>query len=656
MKTTDTSTPPRFASPFTSHAVLQRDQPIPVWGKCGRNQQVTVRLAGNSARVTAGPDGHWLVRLPPLPAGGPHEITATTTDGETCISDVMIGEVWICSGQSNMEWKLNMTAQELGEAESNFPEIRVLTVSGPARLGRETEFTGQWEKATRKTLSEFSAVAGWFGRNLHGELGVPIGLMCNAWGGTRLQAWMSREALMLDAEGREEVRSYENIAYVVKDLDPANSPSDWNQISLTLDKHNDGLDRGWADAGFDDSGWGVMPLPSRWQEHGHPENGVFWFRRKVVIPASWRGRELEIRLGAIDKHDDTYVNGERVGGLSWEAGEGSWCTPRIYRVPARLVAGDVISIAVRARSHCFHGGMIGPQADMIVCIPDDVNSGISLSGEWRYTMEQNWGVRLPPEQRLEPGSPNAPYTLFDSRLYPLIPYGIRGVIWYQGESNIFEPAKYRRMLPQMVHDWRRAFGQGPFPFIQVQLANYMAPSEQIEKSDWAALRDAQAKAMTQPGIGFVVTIDCGDESDIHPRDKQTVGKRLARWALVHVYGEAGDPCGPLYAGMTVEAQGRIRIRFNHASQLRTSNGLPPCHVAIAGNDRRFIMAETSIEGDNLIVWSPQVPHPAAVRYAWANNPRGCNLIGGTANLPAAPFRTDDWDEVTNGLQITSDSR
>jgi sialate O-acetylesterase len=642
MNSTDTSLPPRFAPPFTNHAVLQRDQPIPVWGTCGPKQCVTVRLAENSARITAGPDGNWLVRLPPHPAGGPHEIIATTTSGETRITDVMIGEVWICSGQSNMEWKLNMTSQELSEAESNLPDIRVLTALGPARLGRQTELCGQWENATRKTLAEFSAVASWFGRNLHRELGVPIGLICNAWGGTRVQAWMSREALMLDVDGQDEVLSYERNAYRINEVDPANSPNDWNQINLTLDQHNDGLDRGWADAGFDDSGWGVMPLPSRWQEHGHPENGVFWFRRTVVLPASWRGHELEIRLGAIDKHDDTYVNGVRVGGLSWEAGEGSWCTPRTYRIPAHLVVGDEVSIAVRARSHCFHGGLIGPEADMLICLPDDPSSTVSLSGEWRYAVEQNWGVRLPPEQRLEPGSPNAPYTLFDSRLYPLIPYGIRGVIWYQGESNIFEAAKYRRMLPHMVNDWRRAFGQGPFPFIQVQLANYMAPSAQIEKSDWAALRDAQAKAISEPGIGFVVAIDCGEESDIHPRDKRTVGDRLARWALVNVYNRPGDPCGPLYAGMSVENHGRVRIRFNHASGLRTNNGLPPCHVAIAGSDRNFVMAEASIEEDTLIVWSPQVRHPAAVRYAWANNPIGCNLIGGTADLPAAPFRTDDW--------------
>jgi sialate O-acetylesterase len=600
-----------------------------------------VQLAGNIAHVTTGEDGHWLVRLPPLPAGGPHTIIATTTSGETRITDVMIGEVWLCSGQSNMEWKLSMTGQESGEAESNLPDIRLLTAIGPARLGRQTDIGGHWQKATRSTLAEFSAVAGWFGRRLHEELDVPVGLVCNAWGGTRLQAWMSREALMLDADGRTEVRAYEDIAYTM-DTNTAEDPNEWNRQNLILDQQNKGLEHGWAKPDFDDSGWSFMPLPARWQDHGHPENGVFWFRRAISIPASWQGHELEIRLGAIDKHDDTYVGGERIGGLSWDAGDHSWCTPRVYRIPARLVAGDELSIAVRVRSHCFHGGLIGPKTAMEIGCPDDTSPPVSLHGEWRYAMEQNWGVRLPPQDKLQPGSPNAPYTLFDSRLYPFIPYGIRGVIWYQGESNTFEAGKYRRMLPQLIHDWRRAFGQGAFPFIQVQLANYMIPSEQIQSSEWAELRDAQASATTDDGVGCVVAIDCGEEIDIHPRDKRTVGERLARWALVKVYDRPGDPGGPRYAGMSREEPGRIRIRFHHASGLRTRDGSPPSHVAIAGSDRHFVMADTAIEEDTLVVWSARVPHPVAVRYAWANNPLGCTLIGGTANQPAAPFRTDDW--------------
>jgi sialate O-acetylesterase len=631
----------RFAPPFSNHAVLQRDRPIAVWGSAPPAKVVIVRLADSAARVTAGPDGSWLVRLPALPAGGPHELVANADGDEIRIIDVLIGEVWIASGQSNMEWELNQTSQGLSETESNLPGIRVLTVHTPARLGRQTELDGRWTPATQKSLAGFSAVAGWFAVTLHRELGVPIGLICNAWGGTRLQAWMSREALVQDPDGLSEVSAYEQLAFAPPGTASDQLlPADWDDESLRLDACNEGLESGWAAPEFDDGHWATMTLPARWQDHGHAENGVFWFRRRATIPTAWQGCELVLNLGAIDKHDDTYVEGERVGGLSWEDGDNTWCTPRVYRVPAHLVKGDALQIAVRARSHFHHGGLIGPAASMSVLFEGDPASSVALAGEWRYAREQDWGVRTPPA--IGPGSPNSPYTLFDSRLAPLIPYGLRGVIWYQGESNVDEAALYRRMLPQLVRDWRRAFGQGSFPFIQVQLANYMQPNPEPGPSAWAELREAQAKALAEPGVGLVATIDVGDANDIHPRNKRPVGERLARWALVQTYGHEGDPCGPIFAGLTQEVGGRVRVAFTHAAGLRTRDGAAPAHVALAGEGRVFHWAEARIEGECLIAWSERVPEPVAVRYAWANNPEGCNLVGGTASLPAAPFRSDDW--------------
>ena len=635
----------RFAPPFSNHAVLQRDRPIAVWGTAPSAKVVTVRLADSAARVTAGPDGNWLVRLPALPAGGPYELVASTDSNEVRIVDVLIGEVWIGSGQSNMEWELNQTSQGLSETESNLPGIRVLTVHTPARLGRQTEIDGCWTVANQKSLAGFSAVAGWFAVTLHRELGIPVGLICNAWGGTRLQAWMSREAMVQDPDGLSEVSAYESFAYGLPGgTEDPTLPVDWYEENLRLDAHNEGLENGWAAPEFDDGHWATMNLPARWQEYGHAENGVFWFRRRVSIPAGWRGCELVLELGAIDKHDDTYVEGERVGGLSWEDGDNTWCTPRIYRVPAHLVKGDSLNIAVRARSHCFHGGLLGPPPSMTVHNVDEPASHVALAGEWRYAREQDWGVRTPPA--LGPGSPNSPYTLFDSRLAPLIPYSLRGVIWYQGESNVDEAPLYRRMLPQMVRDWRRAFGQGDFPFIQVQLANYTLPNPEPGPSAWAEIREAQAKALAEPGVGLVVSIDVGDTNDIHPRNKRPVGERLARWALVETYGREGDPCGPVFAGMTQEGGGRVRVALTHAAGLRTRDGAEPAQLALAGEDRIFHWAGARIEGESLIAWSERVPNPVAVRYAWATNPEGCNLIGGSASLPAAPFRSDDWQDFS----------
>jgi sialate O-acetylesterase len=633
----------RLAPLFHDHAVLQRDIPIPVWGTTTPEQEVIVRLAGHAARVTASPDGTWLVRLPPLPAGGPHELVASSAAGEARARDVLIGEVWICSGQSNMEWTLSQTPQQVPPAECDLPQIRLLTIGTTARSGRQTQIGGgRWAKADHTSLDGFSAVGGWFGRELHRALGVPVGLIANAWGGTRVQAWMSRDALMREPAGVDDVRSYEAFAFHVPG--PGDKPTfaDWEQKMRTLDTGNAGLAQGWAAPDCDETGWLTEAMPSRWQDLGHASNGVWWFRRTVTVPAGWRGRDLELSLGAVDKHDDTYVGGERVGGLSWEDGHSTWNTPRIYRVPARLVGADGrLVIAVRARSHVYHGGLIGPAASLKVHPVDDRADTLPLAGAWRSRQEQDWGIIAIPETQLQPGDPNAPYTLFDSRLAPLIPYAIRGAIWYQGESNTPEPEVYRTLLPAMIRDWRRAWGQGDFPFLQVQLANFMDAAEKPVRSQWAELRDAQLATLAVPATGMAVAIDVGEAKDIHPTDKRSVGKRLARWALAEHYGCGGVPSGPLFAGMVVEAQGRVRCRFRHAGGLRTRDGKAPSHVCIAGRDRLFVWAEARIEGETLVAWHPQVPQPAAVRYAWADNPEGCNLVN-AEDLPASPFRSDAW--------------
>ncbi len=306
----------RFASPFQEHAVLQRDKPIPVWGWAGPNEEVVVRLGGAAARMTTGTDGRWLVRLPAMPAGGPHELVAASRSGETRLGDILIGEVWIASGQSNMAFTLAESLQASPEEESNLPRMRLLNVNTPALQVAQSDVCARWELASHAALSGFSAVAGWFGRILHRELGVPVGLICNAWGGTRIQAWTSREALVSHPLGLGDALSYENYAYrpAGNSDKEFGSMAEWEAHMAARDTGNAGLAKGWAAAGFDDRAWKTMTMPARWQDYGHAGSGVFWFRRGVRIPAAWRGRDLELRLGALDKHDDTYVGGERVGG------------------------------------------------------------------------------------------------------------------------------------------------------------------------------------------------------------------------------------------------------------------------------------------------------------------------------------------------------
>ena len=636
----------RLASIFQNHAVLQRDLPIPVWGTAGGDEQVTVTLAGHQARVISNPDGRWLLRLPALPAGGPFELAAESASGRVVVHDLLIGEVWICSGQSNMEWKAPR-AELVNDADTggDFPAIRMLSVDNRLRRGSQEDFEGRWAVCTPELLMKFSAVGGWFGRTLHRELGVPVGLICNARGGSRIQSWISRESLVRDPVGLDEIRCYDGFVYDAGLQPPIEFASfdEWERKGAPQDAGNRGFKEGWGKPDFDDSSWAVMAMPSCWQEHGHPGSGVFWFRRTVAVPETWAGRELELRLGSIDKHDDTYVNGERVGGLSMDDGPQTWCTPRIYTVPGRLVpAGGELTIAVRVRSHVYNGGMRGPGLEMRVAPANaPASSPVPLDGNWRYAIEQDWGVVMFPGGTWGPGNHNSPSMLFESRVAPLVPYSIRGVIWYQGESNASEALIYRRLLPLMIRDWRHLWGQGDFPFLQVQLANFGSAAVEPGRSQWAELRDAQATALSEPNTGMVVAIDVGEANDLHPPDKRSVGLRLARWALAETYFRGGEPSGPLYAGSTIGPGGSMRIHFRHGAGLATRDGNPVRHLAIAGTDRNFVTAESRIDGETLVAWHPQVSRPAAARYAWADNPEGCNLIN-AAGLPASPFRTDAW--------------
>jgi sialate O-acetylesterase len=636
----------QFSALFHDHAVLQRNISIPVWGTAAREEEVTVSLGGRVARVVTSSDGSWLVRVPALPAGGPYELTAESASGKAIARDVLVGDVWICSGQSNMEWKMAQTDIDVhADSIVEVQHMRLLTVTNPADLSRnQKQVDGRWQIADKQGLLDFSAVGAWFGRKLQGELGVPIGLICTAWGGTRIQAWISRDALMQDPAGREEIASYEaQLFSPAAGSEIYSSMADWELRGAPKDTGNAGLEKGWAAAEFNHSSWPTMPVPSRWQDHGHPGSGIFWFRRSIAIPTEWAGLDLELHLGQIDKHDDTWVNGERVGGLSWEAGPNSWCTPRVYPISARLAgSGSALAIAVRARSHHFHGGLIGSKQEMyVVPVGATKDVRVPLPGAWHYTVEQDWGLTQPKIGLWGPGNPNSPFILFDSRVTPLVPHAIRGVIWYQGESNGNEASLYRRLMPLMIRDWRRTWGQGDFSFLQVQLANYQAAAVDPGPSDWAELREAQLSALSEPNTGLAVTIDVGDASDIHPKDKHSVGQRLARWALADCYGRGGLPSGPLYSRVVHEAPGLVRIHFRYAFGLKTREDGPVRQISIAGSDRKFVWAQSRVEGETLVVWHPEIAQPTAVRYAWSANPEGANLEN-AEGLPASPFRTDDW--------------
>ena len=541
------------------------------------------------------------------------------------------------------------TRAEAEIAAAHYPQMRLFIVPTAVASEPVADIEAAWAVCSPETVGAFSAVGYYYGRELHRRLGVPIGLVHTAWGGTVAEAWTSRGALLAVPDLATLVTEFERDNH---DLDAALAAYEerrraWAPLFAPEDEVNEGLRRGWAAPGTGADGWGTMPLPCTWQAAGLDYSGVFWFRKEVDLPAAWSGRTLTLSLGAIDKGDITYVNGVRVGGLSHLDREDSWNTRRVYTVPGELARAGRNTIAVRAYSHVYAGGLWGPAHAMNLRLPGAPDAApISLAGDWRYSVERNMGPALPPPG---PENPNWPAALFNAMIAPLLPYAIRGAIWYQGESNADRAFQYRSLFPTMIRDWRRAWAQGDFPFYFVQLANYFSGGDSSRGSAWAELREAQAMTLALPNTGMAVITDVGEALDIHPADKQTVGHRLALNALAQTYGQGEvEFSGPRYRGRTIEGSA-IRLAFDHAAGL-TARGLLD-GFTIAGGDGSFAPAQARIDGETVVVSSPAVPVPVAVRYAWSDNPP-CTLYN-AAGLPASPFRTDECPGVTQHGRPTS---
>jgi sialate O-acetylesterase len=633
----------QLASPFQDHAVLQRDQTLPVWGWASPQARIRVTLAGHEAHCLSNDQGDWLVRFPALPAGGPHILSVENafTGEQLFVEDLLVGEVWLASGQSNMNWKLDQSVPFTNEviATADFPQIRFFEVERRTHLGSHRTVDGQWKIATPANAPQFSAVAFVFARRLHRELGVPVGILSASWGGTIIQAWTSRSTLAHNPEIATWFAGYEAQAWTAKRWQDVGA---FGSDGKTINPHlpvDPGITRPWHGADLDDSAWSRITLPATWQTAGHKHSGVFWFRRTIDIPASWAGRNLELHLGAIDKTDITYANGVEIGRTGKDREERFWNVPRTYTIPATLVTGQKLSIAVRAYSFIYDGGLIGPADDMRLACGSD--SSIPLAGPWRYRCEHDFGLIVPPPVVMGHGEPNSPHMLFDNMIQPLVPYALRGAIWYQGESNESAASRYPRLLRDLIEDWRRQWGRPSLAFHLVQLPGFRVPQAHQPDSTWAVLREAQTSVLSLPHTGMAIAIDLGEAGDIHPKNKVPVAERLAQNALAITYGLPLTPCGPVTDTFTVNG-GSIRCDFRHAEKgLVTTDGAAPSHFFLAGDDRVFHRATARIEKNSVLVSSPAVPKPVAVRYAWADNPEGCNLAN-SEKLPASPFRSDRW--------------
>ena len=621
-----------FLSPvFTDHMVLQRDQKDAVWGWAKPGDKVSVSLAGQSADAVAGVDGKWQVMLPALPAGGPHTMTVTGPETVT-LNDILVGDVWICSGQSNMEWVVaNSNDAQAEIAAANHPQIRSINLPHVTAAQPQTTFSSSgWQVCSPQTVGGFTAVGYYFGRKLHEDLEVPVGLIHTSWGGTIAEAWASKEGLEPIADFNAAMAALEAQA----NASGSDSQEDW------FTKHDAGTKGGWSGDTIDDAAWTAIGQPLQWTGSPVAElanlDGVVWFRRALELPAEAAGKEAVLQLGAIDDEDTVWLNGRKIG-----EGEG-WNEARSYKVPAGLLKAGRNSIAVRVLDHSGGGGLVGPADQMKLVAGAAV---VPLAGEWRYKVGADL-AKCPPFPRRGGGNPNVPTVLYNAMIAPLLPYGIKGAIWYQGESNAGRAQQYRKVLPAMIGDWRKRFGQGDFPFYIVQLANFMPKQPAPGPSEWAELREAQAMTGNNvPNSGIAVTIDIGDAADIHPRNKQDVGKRLALQALAKTYGKDVVAAGPEFKSAKVEG-GTIRLGFDSVGGGLVAKDGTLKSFSIAGEDKKFVWAEAKIDGETVLVSSPQVPKPVAVRYGWENNPDA--TLYNQAGLPAGPFRSDDWPGVTDG--------
>ncbi len=633
----------RLPAIIGDNMVLQQGKVVPIWGWAEPGEEVMVSVSWHSMQwgVKAGADGKWMFRMSCPEAGGPYEMTLKGKN-TIALKNIMAGEVWVCSGQSNMEWPVAAAANGTQEvAAADYPNIRLFTVKKKIADAPEADCVGSWSQCSPPTVPGFSAVGYFFGRYLHKELDVPVGLINTSWGGTVAEAWTSGGALAKMPEFKAAV---ERIAAAKADPEGAmkkyrDELEQWQKKVELVGAEG----KGCVEADFDDSGWSEMELPVLWEQGGLANfDGLVWFRKTVDVPEGLAGAELTLELGPIDDMDRTWVNGVKVGGHE-EAGQ--WTTPRSYKIPSNVIKAGRNVIVVRVLDTGGGGGIYG-KAEQLKLEAGGAAGEISLAGKWRYKV--GYDLRKMPPQPQPPrwaNNPNIPTVLYNGMISPLIPFAIQGAIWYQGESNAARAYQYRELFPLMITNWRQDWKTGEFPFLFVQLANFMAVDAEPVESAWAELREAQLMTLKLANTGMAVIIDIGEAADIHPRNKQDVGRRLGLWALARTYGRRVIYSGPLYKSMKVEGN-KIVLSFDHlgGGLVAKDGGLKG--FAVAGADRKFVWADARIEGRTVVVSSDKVAEPAAVRYGWANNPV-CNLYN-TEGLPASPFRTDDWPGVTAG--------
>lgn len=609
--------------------VLQRDARIRIWGWAAAGEKVKIRFNGKNFSTTTNADGKWVLLLPAMKAGGPYTMDIVASN-RISLKDILVGDVWICSGQSNMVLPMERVKEKYPEeiAGAHYSAIRHFFIPTMYEFGKMHDDlpSGSWKPADPQNVLQFSAAAYFFAKAIYEKYHVPIGLINSSVGGTPVEAWISEEGLKPFPGYLEAARKFSDKAYVDSVKAASSRPS---PLSNQKDKGLNGA-HPWYDTAYVPDGWHPIEVPGYWADQGIKGlNGVVWYRKEIEVPATMTGMPAKLFMGRIIDADYLYVNGVLAGSVAYQY------PPRRYELPAGLLKPGKNIIVIRVVNFGGKGGFVPDKPYYIAA----GGQTIGLKGDWQYKV----GEAFAPDPMARPvvSLQNQPAGLFNAMIAPLVNYAVKGFLWYQGESNAGRPADYRELLTALIGDWRRLWSLGELPFLYVQLPNFMEVQYLPSESQWALLREAQLKTLSVSHTAMTVTIDLGEWNDVHPLNKKAVGDRLAYAAEKLAYGSTDVVAsGPLYHSSKIDGN-RVIIDFtNTGSGLMAKDGDELEQFAIAGSDKKFVWAKAVIRDNQVIVWSDELPHPAYVRYAWADNPDGANLYN-REGLPASPFRTDE---------------
>ena len=606
--------------------ILQRDTKVNIWGWASANEKVTVSFNKKTFRTTADKQGNWSLVLPPVKAGGPYTIDISGKN-KISLKDILFGDVWFCSGQSNMVHQLNIHdvtyADEI--ANANYPQIRQFWIPTLTNLqGPQADLpAGNWKPAVGEEVRPFSAVAYFFAKKIHEQYKVPVGIINASVGGTPIEAWTSEEGFRDFSSILSVIQKNKDTAYLNSFNRRPAAPRGTPPADLGLTGPVK-----WFDPAYIPKGWRNINIPGYWEDQGIKDlNGVVWYRKEVNVPASMTGKEAKVFLGRIVDADELYINGKLVGNTTYQYPQ------RRYKLSADLLKPGKNLFVIKITNNMGKGGFV---PDKPYCLFSGTDT-VDLKGTWEYKV----GLVYPPFSGGGGGGgisyQNQPTALYNAMVSPEINYSIKGICWYQGESNAAKPDDYASLMSALIHDWRAKWKNDTLPFLYVQLPGFMDYNYFPTESNWALMREAQLKTLTLRKTAMAVAIELGEWNDIHPDNKKSVGERLALGAFHTAYGEKIVYCGPFADQLSTDGN-KLIIRFTHTgSGLMTSDGEAPAEIAIAGADKKFVWAKTRIEGGTIIAWNDQIAQPMYVRYAWADNPVNPNLYN-KEGLPASPFQ------------------